>query len=101
MEEVTPKRYDSDRLEGVGRQPMRWRAMRLKTRTVGLIITLAMNVSVKAMSQEQLQTLVVSGHAGSVRVTQMNGRSYVEVEALARVVNGTLSFSGNQITLTL
>ena len=75
--------------------------MRLKTRTVGLIITLAMNVSVKAMSQEQLQTLVVSGHAGSVRVTQVNGRSYVEVEALARAVNGTLSFNGNQITLTL
>jgi len=75
--------------------------MRVKTRGVWLIITLAMNVSAKAMSQEQLQTLMVSGHVGSVRVTQVNGRSYVEVEALARVVNGTLSFSGNQITLTL
>jgi hypothetical protein len=68
---------------------------------VWLIIPLAMNVSVKAMSQEQLQTLVVSGHGGSVPVTQMNGRNYVEVEALARVANGTLSFSGNQVTLTL
>jgi len=75
--------------------------MRVETRSMWLIITLAMNVSVKATAQEQLQTLVVSGHAGSVPVTQMNGRSYVEVEALARVVNGTLSFSGNQITLTL
>jgi len=75
--------------------------MREKTRIVSLIITLAMNVSVKAMSQEQLQTLVVSGHAGSVPVTQMNGKNYVEVEALAQVANGTLSFSGNQVTLTL
>ena len=75
--------------------------MREKIRSVWLIVTLAMNMSVKAMSQEQLQTLVVSGHAGSVPVTQMNGRNYVEVEALARVANGELSFNGNQITLTL
>jgi hypothetical protein len=27
--------------------------------------------------------------------------NYVEVEALARVANGALSFNGNQITLTL
>jgi len=66
-----------------------------------LIITLAMNVSVRAMAQERLQTLVVSGHAGSVPLTQMNGKNYVEVEALAQVANGTLSFNGNQITLTL
>jgi len=72
-----------------------------KTRNVWLIITLAMNVSVKAMAQEQLQTLAVSGHAGSVPVMQVNGRNYVEVEALARVAHGTLSFNGNQITLTL
>jgi len=75
--------------------------MRDKIRSVSLIITLAMNVSVKAMSQEQLQTLVVSGHAGSIPVKQVNGRNYVEVEALARVANGALSFNGNQITLTL
>jgi hypothetical protein len=31
----------------------------------------------------------------------MNGRSYVELEALARVANGSLRFNGNQITLTL
>ena len=75
--------------------------MREKKRSVWLITTLAMNVSVKAMAQERLQTLVVSGHAGSVPVTQMNGKNYVEVEALAQVANGTLSFNGNQITLTL
>ena len=75
--------------------------MREKTRRMWLIITLAMNVSVRAMAQERLQTLVVSGHAGSVPLTQMNGKNYVEVEALAQVANGTLSFNGNQITLTL
>ena len=95
------KKHDSDRLAGAGRHPIGSKTMREKTRSMWLIITLAMNVSVKAMSQEQLRTLVVSGHAGSVPVTQMNGKNYVEVEALAQVANGTLSFNGNQITLTL
>jgi hypothetical protein len=34
-------------------------------------------------------------------VIQVNGRSYVDLEALARAANGSLSFSGNQIALTL
>jgi hypothetical protein len=75
--------------------------MKEKMRAMGVIVTLTMILSAKAVSQEQLQTLVVSGHAGSVPVTQMNGRNYVEVEALARLANGALSFNGNQITLTL
>jgi len=34
-------------------------------------------------------------------VTEINGRHYVEVEALARLANGALSFNGNLVTLTL
>jgi hypothetical protein len=34
-------------------------------------------------------------------VIQANGRSYVDVEGLARIVNGSLSFNGNQTILTL
>jgi hypothetical protein len=47
------------------------------------------------------RTLIVNGQPGRVAVVQMNGHSYVDVEALARVTNGSLSFDGNQITLTL
>jgi len=47
------------------------------------------------------RTLVVSGHPGELAVVDMGGRSYVEIEALASVVNGSLSFMGNQMTLTL
>jgi hypothetical protein len=72
-----------------------------KTRSVWMIAGLAIIVPLMAMSQGQIQTLIVSGHGGSVPVTQMNGRNYVEVEALARVVNGSLSFGANQIALTL
>lgn len=72
-----------------------------KTRSVWMIVALAIIVPLMAMSQGQIQTLVVSGYGGSVPVTQMKGRNYVEVETLARVVNGSLSFGANQITLTL
>lgn len=75
--------------------------MRKRQYTVWGIVAVEMIVTVVAVSQGQIQTLVVSGYSGSVPVTQMNGRNYVGVEALARAVNGSLSFSGNQMTLTL
>src|SRR5277367_3130199 len=45
--------------------------------------------------------LVVTGQPGQAPVLQMNGKSYVDIEALARLTNATLSFKGNQTTLTL
>jgi hypothetical protein len=54
-----------------------------------------------ALSQDQSHTLTINGQPGSVPVILMNGRSYVDLEALARVVNGSLTFSGSQISLTL
>jgi hypothetical protein len=54
-----------------------------------------------AMSQGRVQSLVVAGGAGNAPVVQLKGRNYVELEALARAANGSLSFSGNQVTLSL
>jgi len=45
--------------------------------------------------------LIVTGHPGELAVVGMGGRSYVEIEALARLAKGSLSFNGNQIILTL
>jgi len=75
--------------------------MRNRLRNEWLIPSVVMIMSIGVISQGQPRTLVVSGHAGSAPVTQNNGRSYVDLEALAQVVNGSLSFNGNQITLTL
>jgi hypothetical protein len=47
------------------------------------------------------QTLIVNGQPTQITVVQMNGHSYVDLEALARAASGSLSFSGNQIALTL
>lgn len=56
-----------------------------------------------AISQNAPQTLLLTmnGQQAQVPVTQMNGRNYVEVEALARAANGALSFQGNNMQLTV
>jgi hypothetical protein len=54
-----------------------------------------------AQDANQNRTLIVNGQSANVLVIQVNGRSYVDLEALARAANGSLSFSGNQIALSL
>ncbi len=77
--------------------------MRKKRLTAGLILIglLAAPGLVESQSAKEDQTLIVSGQPGQAQVIQKNGKSYVDVEALARLTNGSLSFKGNQITLTL
>ena len=58
-------------------------------------------VLVKLHSAPQNRTLVITGHPGELTVTEMSGRYFVDVEALTRLANGSLSFRGNQIVLTL
>jgi hypothetical protein len=50
---------------------------------------------------EDSRTLVIEGQAGQAPVVRLRGKSYVELEALARLTRGSLSFNGNQVTLTL
>jgi hypothetical protein len=54
-----------------------------------------------AQDANQNRTLIVNGQSANVPVIQVNGRSYVDLKALARALNGSLSSSGNQIALTL
>jgi len=69
---------------------------------VGFILALfALPKLALPQSAQQNGTLIVKGHSGHTPVLQFNGASYVDVEALARLVNGSLSFQGSQITLTL
>jgi len=77
--------------------------MRKSLFAAGFICGLMMFLTVPGEGQatQQSGTLFVSGRPGQAAVIQAGGRSFVDVEALARIVNGTLSFSGNQIVLTL
>lgn len=56
---------------------------------------------VVAQDANQNRMLIVNGQSANVPVIQVNGRAYVDLEALASAVNGSLSFSGNMIALTL
>lgn len=66
-----------------------------------LPVVLALPVLISAQSAPHPQTLVVNGQAGKTTVVQVNGHSYVDVEALAQIANGSVAFKDNQITLTV
>src|ERR1700757_2440605 len=53
------------------------------------------------LAAPQTSSLVVNGQQGTAQVIQVQGRNYVEVEGLARLVNGSISFNGSQMVLTL
>jgi hypothetical protein len=51
--------------------------------------------------QQQNRTIVVNGQAGQATVVRMNGGTYVDLETLARIANGSVSFQGDRIILNL
>ncbi len=74
-----------------------------KRSSLATLVFMLLVAPVLALSQagQESRTLIVNGQPGQVAVVQMNGHSYVDLEALARVASGSLSFNGDQITLTL
>jgi hypothetical protein len=77
--------------------------MHRKSPRTALFLGLLMIVPALALCRaaQEPQTLMVNGQRTQISVVQMNGHSYVDLEALARAANGSLSFNGNQISLTL
>jgi hypothetical protein len=77
--------------------------MRRKPSGTTLLLAALVIVSALALCRaaQAPQTLIVNGQPTQITVVQMNGHSYVDLEALARAANGSLSFNGNQISLTL
>jgi hypothetical protein len=54
-----------------------------------------------AQAPQNGRTFTVAGHAGETQLLQLIGKSYVEIETLARLTQGTLSFKANRTVLTL
>ena len=50
---------------------------------------------------QETSALLIEGQQGQASVIQVQGKNYVEVEGLARIMGGSLRFAGNQITLKL
>ena len=77
--------------------------MRAKQSIGRWLVALFLIASEIALAQDpnQNRTLIINGQSTQVPVIQVNGRSYVGLEALASVVNGSLSFAGSQIALSI
>ena len=76
-----------------------------RSRSVLLLVTLAASLVLPAygLSQgvQQTKTLIVRGSSEEAPVIEMNGRAYVELETLTRLIKGSLSFEENRIVLAL
>lgn len=46
-------------------------------------------------------TLIIAGYPGEAQLVEINGKSYVDLQTLALITKGTLSFKPNQTILTL
>jgi hypothetical protein len=73
--------------------------MRRRKSLTCLLATLFLLVPEIGLSQSR--TLIINGQSTQVPVIQVNGRSYVDLEALASAVNGTLSSVGSQIAFSV
>lgn len=74
-----------------------------KTITVNFAAALFLFVPAIAISQDasQNRTLIINGQSTQLPVIQVKGRSFVDLEALASAINGSLSSGGNQIALSV
>ena len=74
-----------------------------KRHGIWLVFVLLTSLQVLVLTQaaQRNRTLVVTGHPGELTVVDIGGHSYVEIKILARLVNGSLSFQGDRMVLTL
>lgn len=66
-----------------------------------IAIVTAVPLLALTLGAQQTDSLAISGQSGQAQVVQLQGRSYVDVEGLARILNGSISFSGSQMVLTV
>lgn len=66
-----------------------------------VFLTVLMCRALSAQVQPQNKTVIVNGKSGEATVVQFNSRTYVDLESVARIANGSVAFQGNEITLTL
>jgi hypothetical protein len=65
---------------------------RLLSASLMLVVFLTVVEVAASKAVPQSRTLIVNGQSGQVAVMQINGRSFVDLEALAQLANGLLGF---------
>ena len=66
-----------------------------------IAIVLPFILSAQSPTPPQSQVLLVNGQPGKTTVVHVNGKTYIDVEALAQVGNGSFTIKDNQITLII
>jgi hypothetical protein len=80
---------------------MRVRSVRNASGCAMGVLLVAISVLALTLGAQQTTSLAVTGQQGSAKVVQVQGHNYVDIDGLARLTNGSISFKGNQILLTL
>jgi hypothetical protein len=66
-----------------------------------MAVLLSVSMLACVLMAQQTTSLIIHGQQGDAKVVQVQGHNYVDIEGLARLTNGTISFKGSQIVLTL
>src|ERR1017187_3588574 len=66
-----------------------------------LAVLLALPLAAGAQAPRQTGTLTIAGLPDQASVVRINGKSYVDIESLARITHGSVRFQGSQTILTL
>jgi hypothetical protein len=65
------------------------------------VLAAILTVNGSAQTPQKATRFTIAGHPGEAQILQLNGKSYVEIETIARLTQGSLSFKGNQTILAL
>jgi hypothetical protein len=70
---------------------------------VWILILIIVSYPIVTFGQSDVQelTLVLNGQSGKILVYRINGQAFVDVEALARIANGSAHIERDQLILTL
>jgi hypothetical protein len=73
----------------------------LRSALLALLVLIFVSGITWAQAARQTRTLVINGQSGKAEVVEINGRAYVDLEALAQIANGSLHFKAKRVVLTL
>lgn len=68
---------------------------------LALLLVVTLPFVARGQSPQQPGTLIIAGQPDQAALVRMNGKSYVDIESLARITHGSVRFQGSQTILTL
>lgn len=76
-------------------------SIRLSRLHLALVLSVMVPLPAWPQGPPANKTLEINGHNGEAPVIDIQGRTYIDLESLVRIANGSLSFQKGQITLWL